>query len=97
MVKHQDIELFLSDRMTWLAKQIFNAYPVEVHGFKLYALDGGCIVFRRIFPDGTLDPQDCIYCDGQNGPCEACIGLPRDWAETVILEELVFRRELLIT
>ena len=97
MVEHQDIDLFFSDRLTWLASQIFRAFPDEVQGLKLHALDCGCIFYRRIFPDGTLDSRLGIYRDGQEGPCEACIGLPKDWDERVVDEELVFRKEVLIT
>jgi len=37
----------LSDKMTWLSKQIFTAFPKHVTGLRLYVLDCGCIYLSK--------------------------------------------------
>ena len=49
----QNINPSVSDKVTWLANQIFTAFPEEVTGLKFYVLDCGCIYDQRVFPDGT--------------------------------------------
>ncbi len=60
------------DKLTWLANQIFTAFPEDVAGLKSYILDFGCIYFQRVFRDGYLDPQIGIYRDAEYGFCEVC-------------------------
>ena len=45
-----------SDKLTWLANQIFTAFPKEVTGLQFYILDCGCISYQSGFRDGNLDP-----------------------------------------
>jgi hypothetical protein len=71
MVKHrQDINPSVSDKVTWLAYQIFSAFLRDVTGLKFYVLDCGCIYYQKVFPDGTLDTKTGIYRNANNGPCE---------------------------
>ena len=57
MKKHQQsTDCPDSDKLTWLANQIFMAFSKEVTGLKLYVLDCGCIYYQRAFGDGNLDP-----------------------------------------
>jgi hypothetical protein len=46
-----------SDKLTWLANKIFEAFPQEITGLKLYTLDCGCIYYQKVHRDGGLDPQ----------------------------------------
>jgi len=67
------------DKLTWLANEIFTAFPQEVSGLKFYFLDCGCIYYQRIFIDDSLDPQIGIYRDAENGPCEVCMVQDEGW------------------
>ena len=70
MRKHQqNIDTPDSDKVLWLANQIFSAFSQEVTGLKLYVLDCGCIFYQRVFKDGGLDPQIGIYRNAEDGPC----------------------------
>ena len=71
--RQQNIESSKSDKLTWLANQIFTAFPQEVTGLKFYMLDCGCIHYQRVFEDGSLDPKIGIYRDAVDGPCEVCV------------------------
>ena len=85
----QNIKSGNSDKLTWLANQIFTAFPQEVTGTKFYLLDCGCIYYQRVFRDGNLDLQIGIYRDAENGPCEVCM-LPDDtWRERVIDKTMI--------
>ena len=79
-----------SDKLTWLANQIFSAFPQECTGLKLYYLDCRCIYYQRVFRDGELDPQIGIYRNADNGPCEVCMYLDKDWEDRVIDESVVY-------
>ena len=78
-----------SDRITWLADQIFNAFPNSVTGLNFYILDCGCIYYRRKFRDGKLESKAGIYRDAQDGPCEKCMVMDGSWEERVV-DEMVF-------
>ena len=90
MEKHQqNIDSPHSDKLTWLANEIFKAFPQEVTGLKFYILDCGCIYYQRVFSDGSLDPQVGIYRDADNGPCEICMLQEENWKETVVDETVI--------
>ena len=82
-----------SDKMTWLADQIFTAYP-EVMGLKFHTLDCRCIYYQRVLSDGELDPQVGIHRDPAYGLCEQCLALPESWSDRVIDHLLVFNTSL---
>ena len=76
--------------MLWLANQIFSAFPQVCTGLKLYDLDCGCICYQRVFRDGELDPQIGIYRDADNGPCDICMHLDKDWEDRTVEETVVY-------
>ena len=76
-------DLHKTDRVTWLARQIFDAFQGEVTGLKFYVLDCGCIYFQRIFEDGYLDPQVGTYRDAEQGACDICAMQAVNWREMV--------------
>lgn len=52
MEKHQqNIEFVNSDKIIWLANQIFTAFPKEITGLKFCILDCCCIYYQRVFRD----------------------------------------------
>lgn len=79
------------DKVTWLANQIFSAFPQECTGLKLFILDCGCIYYQRILRDGELDPQIGIYRDADNGPCEVCMLQEETWKDRVVDELVVYK------
>jgi hypothetical protein len=80
----------MSDKVTWLAKEIFSAFPSEVSGLKFYLLDCQCIYYQRVLPDGVLDPEVGIYRDPGYGPCDACICQPQQWKARVEDEVVIY-------
>jgi hypothetical protein len=83
-----------STDLTWIANQIFTAYPDEVSGLKLCVLDCGCIYYQRIFPSGELDQHVGIYRNADNGPCKICMDLNQEWQGRVTEEALVYSSAL---
>ena len=81
------------DKVTWLAKIMFTAYPEDATGLKFYTLDCGCIYYQWIFRDGELDPQTGIYRDADNGPCEVCMLQEELWKDRVIDETVVYNTQ----
>ncbi|NQT03648.1 MAG: hypothetical protein HQ580_16585, partial [Planctomycetes bacterium] len=63
----------LTDKITWLSKEIFSTFPKDVSGLRFYVLDCGCIYYKRVFRDGELDTQFGTYRDANDGLCEVCI------------------------
>jgi len=86
----QDIRPLPSEKLAWLADQIFSSFPKDVTGLKFYILDCGCIHYQRVFRDGELDPQVGIYRDAEDGPCEFCMHLDKDWGDRVVDEAIVY-------
>ncbi len=82
-----------SDKVTWLANQIFKAFPREVSGLKFYSLGCGCTYYQRISRDGNLDPQIGIYRDAEKGACEICMGQDEGWRDRVIDEVVIYNRQ----
>ena len=79
-----------SDKLTWLSKQIFSAFPKDVSGLKFYLLDCGCIYYQRVFRDCKLDTQVGIYRGAEDGLCEVCILQEDDWTNRVIDEMVIY-------
>lgn len=91
MEKHQhNIESLKSDKMLWLASQIFTAFPDEVTGLKFYVLGCGCIYYQRVFPDGATDSKTGIYRAAKNGPCEICMQQDGAWKERSLDEIIIY-------
>lgn len=86
----QSIDPSQSDKVTWLAGQIFTAFPQEVSGLKIYTMDCGCIYYQRLFRDGDIDSQVGIYRDADQGPCEVCMRLEKDWKDRMLYEVVVY-------
>ena len=85
-----------SDKVSWLASQIFSAYPKDVTAMKFYTLGCGCLYYQRLLPDGDLDSEVGIYRDGEDGPCEVCMHLEKDWEDRVIDKVVVYKTDLQI-
>ena len=86
----------LDEKMTWLANQIFETYPQEVSALKLFTLGCGCIYYQRILDGGKLDSQVGIYRDADDGPCEICNHLEKEWEYRVIDENLIYKTQVRI-
>jgi hypothetical protein len=71
-------------KKTWLAKEIFTAFPEEVTGLKLDTAGCERIYFQRIFPDGDLDEEAGIYRHADDGLYDVCMDLEKDWEDMVI-------------
>ena len=80
-----------SDKLVWLANEIFAAFPQEASGLSFYTLDCACVYYQRVFMDGSLDPHVGIYRDAENGPCEICMSKDEDWEERVVDEIVVYK------
>jgi hypothetical protein len=92
----QHIDPFQSDKVTWLAKEIFTAFPGDVTGLKVYRLGCGCIYYQRLFRNGDIDPLVGIYRDAGDGPCETCMLQEETWKERVIDETVVYNSKIQI-
>ena len=79
-----------SEKVTWLANQIFMAFTEEFTGLKFYLLNCSCMYYQRVLPDGSLDPKTGIYRDSENGACEICIGQEGYWKERVVVETIAY-------
>ena len=87
---HQNIDPKQSELVTWLAEQIFTAYPEDVSGLWFYFLDCDCIYYQRVFRNGDLDQKFGIYRDPSDGPCQVCMSQEGDWKDRVIDEMVVY-------
>jgi hypothetical protein len=96
VMSQQNINLSQSDKVTWLADQIFSAFPEKVTGLTFYIMDCGCVYFRRKFVDGDLDHTVGIYRDAKDGPCEACMVMDGSWKERVLDERVVYNSKFQI-
>jgi len=95
MEKHrQNINFSDSDKLLWLANQIFTAFPQEVVGLTFYVLNCGCIYYQRAYRDGELDQQIGIYRDAKDGPCGICMHLDKDWKDRVLDEVTVYNSKV---
>jgi len=84
-----NIESADSDKLTWLAHQIFTAFPQEVTGLKFYIFDCGRIYYQGGFRDGNLDPQVDIHRDAEDRLCEICVLKKESWEDRVIDEAMI--------
>jgi hypothetical protein len=83
-----------SDRLLWLANQIFKSMPKEVTGLRFYTLACGCIYYQRVFTDGDMDFYTGVYRDFEDGPCEICMHLEQDWRSRALSETVIYKRLL---
>jgi hypothetical protein len=86
----QNIDQTQAELMTWLAKQIFTAYPEDVSGLRFYFLDCFCIYYQRLSRDGELDKQYEIYREPSDGPCDICMRQEGVWRDRVVDEMVVY-------
>jgi hypothetical protein len=91
-----DIISIGEEKVVWLAKQIFTAFPRLVTGLKFYILDCGCIYYQRKFFDGTLVSEAGIYRDAEDGPCQACMAIDGTWKDRVIDKTVVYNSKFQI-
>ena len=87
----QNIDPSQADKVTWLAKIMFTAYPEDATGLKFYTLDCGCIYYQRVLEDGDLDTEIGIYRDAKGGPCEICLLQEKAWKDRVLDETVVYK------
>lgn len=66
-MSQQSINFSKQDKISWLADQIFSAFPETVTGLTFYTMDCGCFYYRNKFVGGDLDPQVGIYRDAEAG------------------------------
>jgi len=78
------------EKVVWLAKQIFTAFPRVVTGLKFHVLDCGCIYYQRNLVDGTLVSKPEIYRDAEDDPCDICIAMDESWRARVVYETVVY-------
>jgi len=91
-----NIVLSNSDKILWLARQVFTEFPKQVTGLKFYILDCGCIYYQRVFRDGELDNQVGTYIDANDGSCEVCILQEDNWTDRVIDETVFYNSQFQI-
>ena len=95
-LNQQNIDLSGSDKVTWLAGEIFKAFPEDVTGLTFYILNCGCLYYRRKFVDGDLDNRIGICRNAEDGPCEACMAMDGSWKERVVDEMVVYNSKFQI-
>jgi len=88
--KKQEIGHTQSELVTWLAQQIFTAYPEAASGLKFYFLDCYCLYYQRISRIGEIDEQFGVYREASDGPCEVCMSQEGDWRDRVVDEMVVY-------
>ena len=86
----QHTDLLKSDTVTWLADQVFSAFPRDVTSLNFYILDCGCLYYRRKFRDGDLDHKVGIYRDAEDGPCQVCMAMDGSWKTRMVDEMVVY-------
>jgi hypothetical protein len=79
-----------TDKAIWLANQIYEAFPEDASGLKLYILDCACIYYQMIYRDGELDSEVGIYRDADDGPCQKCMLMEETWKERVVDRTVVY-------
>jgi hypothetical protein len=82
------------DRVTALARQIFEILPEGVTGLQFYILDCGCIYFQQVFEDGRIDPVVAVYRETGEGPCDVCTLQAVNWRQMVSDFMVVYRTKL---
>ena len=89
-----NIDSSKTDKVIWLAKEIFRAFPESVSGLVLYILDCGCIYYQRKFLNGEIDRRFGIFRDSEDGACEACIFVDEDWKDRGVDEAVVYNSKI---
>ena len=89
-----NIDSSKTDKVVWLAGEIFRAFPESVIGLIFYNLDCGCIYYRRKFLDGSLDRRFGIYRDAEDGACEDCFFIDEKWKDRVVDETVVYNSKV---
>lgn len=79
-----------SEKVTWLAKQIFTAFPKIVTGLQFYVLNCACIYYQRRLFDGTLVSKAGIYRDPEYGACDLCMAMDETWRDRVVFQTVVY-------
>ena len=95
-LKQQGINFSGSDKVTWLADEIFKAFPETVTGLTFYTLDCGCLYYQRKYADGDLDHKVGIYRDAEDGPCEKCMAMDETWKDRIVDEIVVYNSKFQI-
>ena len=85
-----------NEETTWLAREIFQAFPESVSGLVFYEMDCGCIYYQRKFFDGEIDHQVGIYRDALKGPCDICSAMDQNWKDRVVDETVVYNSRVSI-
>jgi len=93
-LKQPNIDSPKTDKVIWLAREIFKAFPQSVTGLVFYYMDCGCIYYHRQFLSGEADHKFGIYRDAGDGPCEVCIPVDEDWKDRVVGETVVYNSKI---
>jgi|GEM_PF-2208555 len=80
-----------SDRLLWLANQIFPFFSRDVTGLRFYELTCGCVFYQRVFRNADLDFHVWTYRDAQDGPCESCTRLRENWRLRTLRETVIYK------
>ena len=91
-----NIESSKTEKVLWLAEEIFGLFPESVTGLVIYVLDCGCVYYQRKFPKGEIDWRFGIYRDAEDGACEACLFIDEDWKDRVVDETVVYNAKIQI-
>jgi hypothetical protein len=70
-----NIDSSKTDKVVWLAGEIFKAFPKSVTGLVFYYMDWGCVYYQRKFLKGEIDRRFWIYRDAEDGACKACMAM----------------------
>ena len=89
-----NIESSKTEKVLWLAEEIFRLFPESVSGLMFYVLDCGCIYYQRKFVDGEIDQKFGIYRDAEDGACEVCIVMSQMWKNRVVDETVVYNSKI---
>ena len=82
------------DKISWLAGEIFKAFPECVTGLVFHQLDCGCIYYWRQFPAGEADRKFGIYRGAEDGPCDICMTMDETWRNRVVDETVVYNSKI---
>ena len=89
-----NIESSKTEKVRWLAEEIFSLFPESVSGLVFYVMDCGCIYYQRKFMGGEIDQKFGIYRDAEDGACEACFFIDEDWKDRVVDETVVYNSKI---
>jgi hypothetical protein len=96
-IKENKMTVQQSDKILWLAKQIFTSFPQHATGLKFYTMDCGCMYCLRVSRDGVMDYHHvAAYRDEEDSHCEACMDLRQKWGDRVVDETVVYNTKFQI-